>query len=123
LSWDSNVLFPIHHKSEFDATLIHLKNLTAISIDNYNAAVATAVAHSKSANKTIGEYFKGLEHIRLSESKPISSIDNVLITALIFNVMYILLGRYLVGILSIVKVLIIRIILTLLHTMESLFTT
>jgi hypothetical protein len=48
-SWDSNALFPMYNTFEFEATIIHLRNLTAISIDNNNVAVATAVANSKSA--------------------------------------------------------------------------
>jgi hypothetical protein len=34
-------------------TLDHLRNITAISIDNINEAVAKAMARSKSGNKTI----------------------------------------------------------------------
>ena len=83
-SWDSNIMFPKFHTNEFEATLIHLKNLTAITIDNINEAVATATANSKFGNKTIEQYFKDLENIRLDETKPITSIDNVFITVLVF---------------------------------------
>ena len=41
-------MFPKYHTYEFEATLIHLKNVSAISIDNINEAVATALANSKS---------------------------------------------------------------------------
>jgi hypothetical protein len=46
-------MFPTYHTAEFKATLIHLRNLIAILIDNINEAVATALANSKSANKTV----------------------------------------------------------------------
>ena len=83
-SWDSNVLFPTYHKTEFEATIIHLRNISAISIDNINAAVASALANSQASNKTVEEYFKDLESIRLSDSKPITTVDNVFITVLTF---------------------------------------
>jgi hypothetical protein len=38
--------------------------------------VATAVSSSKSTNKTVEKYFKDLENIKLSETKPITSVDN-----------------------------------------------
>ena len=60
-SWDSNVLFPKYHTESFEAAMIHLQNLTAVSIDNINAAVATAMANSKTGNKTVQEYFDDLE--------------------------------------------------------------
>jgi hypothetical protein len=72
------------HTNEFEATLIHLSNITEISINNINEAVATAMANSKSGNKTVEQYFKDLENIRLDENKPITSIDNVFITVLAF---------------------------------------
>ena len=56
-SWDSSIMFPRYHTNEFEATLIHLSNITAILIDNINAAVATAMANSKSGNKTVEQYF------------------------------------------------------------------
>jgi hypothetical protein len=37
-------MFPKYHTSEFEATLIHLRNLSALSIDNINEAVAQAMA-------------------------------------------------------------------------------
>jgi hypothetical protein len=77
-------MFPKYHTNEFEATLIHLRNITTISIDNINKAVATAIANSKSGNKTVEQYFKELENIRLDENKPITSIDNVFITVLAF---------------------------------------
>jgi hypothetical protein len=83
-SWDSNIMFPKYHTNEFEATLIHLKNVTSMTIDNINEAVARATANSKFGNKTVEQYFKDLENIRLDESKPITSIDNVFITVLTF---------------------------------------
>jgi hypothetical protein len=77
-------MFPKYHTNEFEATLIHLRNITAISIDNINEAVATAMANSKTGNKTVEQYFKELENIRLDENKPITSLDNVFITVLAF---------------------------------------
>jgi hypothetical protein len=64
-SWDSNIMFPRYYTNELEATKIHLSNITAISIDNINAAVATAMANSKSGNKTVEQYFKDLKNIRL----------------------------------------------------------
>ncbi len=81
-SWDLNIMFPKYHTNEFEATLIHLRNITALSIDNINEAVAEATAKSKSGNKTVEQYFKDLENIKLDKNKPITSIDNVFITVL-----------------------------------------
>jgi hypothetical protein len=64
-SWDSNTMFPKYHTSKFEATLVHLRNLTALSIHNINEAVAQAMARSKSGNKTVDQYFKELENIKL----------------------------------------------------------
>jgi hypothetical protein len=64
--------------------LLHLKNVTAFSIDNNNAAVATAQAYSKIDNKMVQEYVKDLEHIKFSESEPITSTD-MLNTVLTFT--------------------------------------
>jgi hypothetical protein len=83
-SWDSNKLFPKNHTYEFEGILIHLRNISAISIDNINEAVAKAMARSKSGNKTVEQYFKELENIKLDEDKPMTSIDNVFITVLAF---------------------------------------
>jgi hypothetical protein len=83
-AWDSITIFPKYHTSEFEATLVHLKNLTALSIDNINEAVAQAIARSKSGNKTVEQYFKDLENIRNKEFKPLTSVDNVFITVLTF---------------------------------------
>ncbi len=83
-AWSSNIMFPKFHTSEFEATLIHLRNLTAISIDNINEAVALAIARSKSGNKTVQEYFNDLENIKQDEFKPLTSVDNVFITVLTF---------------------------------------
>jgi hypothetical protein len=47
--------------------------------------VATAVVNSKSANKTVEEYFKDLENIKSSENKPIISAYIVFITMLSFT--------------------------------------
>jgi hypothetical protein len=77
-------MFPTYYTAEFEATLVHLKNLTSISIDNINKAVATALAISKSANKTVEEYFKDLENIKLDGNKPLTLIDNVFVTVLTF---------------------------------------
>jgi hypothetical protein len=83
-SWDSNTMFPKYHTVEFEATLNHLKNVTAMTIDNINEAVASALANNKSGNKTIEQYFKDLENIRLEGAKPMTSIDNVFIIVLTF---------------------------------------
>jgi hypothetical protein len=80
----SNIMFPRYHTYEFEATLIHLRNITAISIDNINEAVATALANSKSGKKTVEQYFKDLENIKLDKNKPITSVVNVFITMLAF---------------------------------------
>jgi hypothetical protein len=48
-------------------------------------AEATQVANSKSANKIVGEYFKDLENIKQTETKPITSVGNVFITMLSFK--------------------------------------
>jgi hypothetical protein len=71
-SWDSNTMIPKYHAGEFEATLVHLRNLTALSIDNINEAVAKAMARSKSGNKTVEQYFKDLENIKLDENKPMT---------------------------------------------------
>jgi hypothetical protein len=76
-------MFPKYHTIEFEVTLIHLRNITAISKDNINEAVATAMARSKSGNKTVEKYFKDLEKIKL-ENKPITTVDNVFIPVLTF---------------------------------------
>ena len=81
-SWDSNVLFPTYNTEAFEATMIHLQNLTTVSINNINEAVATAMANSKSGNKTVQEYFDDLENIRLSDNTPVTSVDNVFIIVL-----------------------------------------
>jgi hypothetical protein len=52
-SWDSKIMFPKYHTYEFEATLVHLKNITAIYIDNINEVVATVLPNSKSSNKTV----------------------------------------------------------------------
>jgi hypothetical protein len=83
-SWDSNIIFPKYQTNKFGATLVHLRNIIAISIDNINEAVATAMARSRSGNKTVEQYFKDLENIKLDENKPITSVDNVFITVLTF---------------------------------------
>jgi hypothetical protein len=77
-------MFPKYHTNKFEATLVHLKNLTALSIDNINEAVAQAKARIKSGNKTVEQYFKDLENIRNEEFKPFTSVDNVFITVLTF---------------------------------------
>ena len=83
-AWDSNTMFPKYHTSEFEATLEHLRNATALSIDNINEAVARATARSKHGNKTVEQYFQDLENIKLDENKPLTSVDNVFITVLTF---------------------------------------
>ena len=40
------------------------------------------MATSKTGNKTVQEYFDDLENIRLSENKPVTSVDNVFIIVL-----------------------------------------
>ncbi len=80
--WESNVLFPFYHTEEFEVSFQHLKNLTAVSIDNNNAAVATTKNMSHSENKTMQQYFQDLENIRLSENKAVTSTDNVFIIVL-----------------------------------------
>jgi hypothetical protein len=77
-------MIPKYHTTEFKATLVRLRNLTALSIDNINEAVAHAMARSKSGNKTVEQYFKELENIGLEENKPLTSVDNVFITVLTF---------------------------------------
>jgi hypothetical protein len=47
-SWDSNVLFLTYHTEAFETTIIHLQNLTAISIDSINAAMEEAISKTKS---------------------------------------------------------------------------
>jgi hypothetical protein len=83
-SWDSNIMFPKYHTYEFEVTLIHLRNITAISIDHINEAVATALAESKSSDKTVEQYLKDLENIRLDGTQSIKSVDNVFVTVLTF---------------------------------------
>ena len=63
-------MFPKYHTNEFEATLIHLQNISAISIDNINEAVAAALANSKSANKTV------------EDTSKISKISSLKITSL-----------------------------------------
>jgi hypothetical protein len=63
-------MFPRYHTSEFEATLVHLRNLSALSFDNINEAVAQAIARSKSGNKTVEQYFQELKNIKLDENKP-----------------------------------------------------
>jgi uncharacterized tellurite resistance protein B-like protein len=53
-----------------------------MTIDNINSAAATALANSKNANKTVEEYLKDLQNIRLSDSKLATSEDNVIISML-----------------------------------------
>jgi hypothetical protein len=69
------IIFPSYHTEEFEATIQHLKNLTAVSIDNFKVAVATAKYHSE--NKTVKQFFKIQKNIRLCENKPVTITDNV----------------------------------------------
>ncbi len=52
-SWDSNVLFPTYHNEAFKVTIHHLQNLTTISVETINAAMADTMAKSRSDNKTM----------------------------------------------------------------------
>jgi hypothetical protein len=73
-SWDSNVLFSTFHTNEFEATLLQLRNFTAISINNINVAVASAMVNSKNSYRTAKEYTKDIKLIRLSDYKAITSV-------------------------------------------------
>jgi hypothetical protein len=44
---------------------MHLINVTAMTVDNINSAVAAALANSKTTNKTVEDYFKDLETLGL----------------------------------------------------------
>jgi hypothetical protein len=76
------VLLPSYRTEEFKATITNLRNLTAVSIDKINVAVATAKFVSGSKNKTAQQYFEDLENKRLSDSKPVISTYNVFIIVL-----------------------------------------
>ena len=58
--WDSNVLFPTYHTEAFEATIVRLKKLTAILIDNINAVEAEAMAKSLSGNETVQEFYNDI---------------------------------------------------------------
>jgi hypothetical protein len=45
------VFFPTLHTEELNTTILHLKNLTVVSINNINVAVAFAIAKAKSDKK------------------------------------------------------------------------
>jgi hypothetical protein len=55
-TWNWNVLFPTYHNEAFKATINHLQNLTAISVETINAAMAEAMAQSHSGNKRVHDY-------------------------------------------------------------------
>jgi hypothetical protein len=76
-SWESKVLFPTYHTEAFEATIFHLKNLTAISIDNINMTVIEAMTKSQSDNKAVKDYFKDLENIKLCDPRHITPTTNV----------------------------------------------
>jgi hypothetical protein len=80
-SWDLNTLFPKYHTEAFKNTIIHLQNLTTISIDNFNKAVEIAMAKSKSDYKTVQDYLKDLDNIKNSETN-MTSTNNIFIIAL-----------------------------------------
>ncbi len=83
-SWDSNFLFPTYHTQEFEQTIRHSNNEAAMTKDNISSAVTAAFINSESVNKTMEDYFKDLENIRLSDSKPATFVDNVIIFVLTF---------------------------------------
>jgi hypothetical protein len=66
--WDLNTLFQKYHTEAFESTILHLQNLTAISIDNINKAVEEAMAKSHSDYKAVQDCFKDLDNIRNSET-------------------------------------------------------
>jgi hypothetical protein len=53
-----------------------------MTINKINSAVAVALMNSKSANKTVDNYFNELENIRLNDTKPTTSVDNMQIIVL-----------------------------------------
>jgi hypothetical protein len=59
-----NILFPTYHTKSFETTILHLKNLTVILIDNINSAVEEGFAKKKSDNKTVQDYLKELEPLK-----------------------------------------------------------
>jgi hypothetical protein len=81
-SWDSNVLFPTYLTQKFETAIRHLNNVAAMTINNINSAVAVVLTNNRSANKTVEDYSKQLDDIRLSDTKPTTSVDNVLIIVL-----------------------------------------
>ena len=42
-----------YHTQEFEQAIKHLNNLTGLTINNINSAVAAALTNSKSANKLV----------------------------------------------------------------------
>jgi hypothetical protein len=81
-SWDSNVLFLMYQTDAFESTIFHLKNLTAISINNINIAVEKAMAMTQSDNKTVQDYFKDLEQIKNNNLEHSASTNKVFIILL-----------------------------------------
>jgi hypothetical protein len=51
----------MYHTKEFEATMKHLTNISALSLDYINAAVATVLASNNMSHKTVQGYFKELE--------------------------------------------------------------
>jgi hypothetical protein len=74
----------MYHTQEFEATINYLNNARAMNVDNINSAVATALANSKSANKTVEEYSKDLENTRLSDLKPATFVDDMFTIVITF---------------------------------------
>ena len=72
------MLFPSYRTDEFEATIEHLKNISAISIDHINAAVASVLASKNMSTKSVQDYFNDLEKIQLSDSELlITSVNTV----------------------------------------------
>ena len=67
-SWDLNTLSPKYHTEAFENIIIHLQNLSTISLDNINKAVEEAMAKSQGDNKTVQDYFNDLDNIKHSET-------------------------------------------------------
>jgi cytosine/uracil/thiamine/allantoin permease len=56
--------------------------LTPVSIENINAAVVTAMAEAKKADKMVQNYFNNLENKKLIYSRTMSLLNNVFIIVL-----------------------------------------
>jgi hypothetical protein len=51
-------------KEAFQATIEHLQNLTTISVDTINAAMASAIVNNNRDDKTVHDFLKDLEQIK-----------------------------------------------------------